>query len=361
MPGAVNRPGFRPPGVDRSRLRLRFTPGSASVQGDPEGNVTAPAVLERLRGALAQSYAIDRELGRGGMATVYLAQDYKHERLVALKVLHPELAASLGPDRFLREIKVAARLSHPHILGLYDSGEANGFLYYVMPYVEGESLRERLVREHQLSIDEAVHHGCAIASALDYAHRKQIVHRDVKPENVMLHEGEAMVMDFGIAKAVSVAGNDTLTETGVMVGTPAYVSPEQAAGERNLDGRSDQYSLACVLYEMLCGERAFTGPTAQAVMVKRLMETPKPLRSLRGSIPQSLERAVSRAMSIDASARYDTLAMFADALAAASSTTAADFAPVPQPTIAAAKSVAVLPFVNASADPENEYFADRSE
>jgi eukaryotic-like serine/threonine-protein kinase len=201
--------------------------------------------IERLREALSQSYTIDRELGRGGMATVYLAQDTRHERLVALKVLHPELAASLGPDRFLREIKVAARLNHPHILPLHESGQADGFLYYVMPYVEGESLRERLDREQLLPVDEAIrHHARAIASALDYAHRQQIVHRDIKPENVMLHEGEAMVMDFGIAKAVSSVGSETLTQTGMMVGTPAYVSPEQAAGEANLDGRSDQYSLA---------------------------------------------------------------------------------------------------------------------
>jgi serine/threonine protein kinase/Tfp pilus assembly protein PilF len=314
--------------------------------------------IERLRGALSQTYTIDRELGRGGMATVYLAQDCKHERMVALKVLHPELAASLGPDRFLREIKVAARLNHPHILGLHDSGEADGFLYYVMPYVEGESLRERLDREHQLPIDEAVHHARSIASALDYAHRQQIVHRDIKPENVMLYEGEAMVMDFGIAKAVSLAGHDTLTQTGMMVGTPAYVSPEQAAGETNLDGRSDQYSLACVLYEMLTGERAFTGPTPQAVMAKRFTETARSLRSLRGSIPENVERAVGKAMSTDADGRYRTAALFAQALASSSLTTPTDTATMPQPTVAAAKSVAVLPFVNASADPENEYFAD---
>ncbi len=314
--------------------------------------------IERLRGALEQSYTIDRELGRGGMATVYLAQDVKHERLVALKVLHPELAASLGPDRFLREIKTAARLNHPHILGLHDSGEADGFLYYVMPYVEGESLRERLDREHQLPIDEAVHHARSIAAALDYAHRQNVVHRDIKPENVMLYEGEAMVMDFGIAKAVSVAGHETLTQTGMMVGTPAYVSPEQAAGEPEIDGKSDQYSLACVLYEMLSGERAFIGPTAQAVMAKRFTEAPKPLRSLRGSVPESVERAVSKAMSTDASARYKTSAMFAQALASGSLTTPTDTQTLPQPTVSAAKSVAVLPFVNASADPENEYFAD---
>src|SRR5665647_1137609 len=187
--------------------------------------------LERIRSAFSDNYTIDRELGRGGMSTVYLAQDAKHERLVALKVLHPDLAATLGPDRFLREIKLAARLNHPHILPLHDSGEAAGFLFYVMPYVEGESLRERLDREHQLPIDEAVYHARAIASALDYAHRQNIVHRDIKPENVMLYEGEAMVMDFGIAKAVSAASSETLTQTGMMVGTPAYVSPEQAAGD----------------------------------------------------------------------------------------------------------------------------------
>jgi serine/threonine protein kinase/Tfp pilus assembly protein PilF len=314
--------------------------------------------LDRLRGALSQSYTIDRELGRGGMATVYLAQDSKHERLVALKVLHPDLAATLGPERFLREIKLAARLNHPHILPLHDSGEAEGFLYYVMPYVEGESLRERLDRERQLPIEEAVHHARAIASALDYAHRQQIVHRDIKPENVMLYEGEAMVMDFGIAKAVSSAGADTLTQTGMMVGTPAYVSPEQAAGETNLDGRSDQYSLACVLYEMLSGERAFSGPTAQAVMAKRFTDTVKPLRTLRGSIPEPVERAVMRAMSTDAAARYKTAAQFAQALASSSVTTPTDTQTLPQQTVSSAKSVAVLPFSNMSTDAENEYFAD---
>src|SRR4026209_1044495 len=291
--------------------------------------------VQRLRDSLSQSYSIDRELGKGGMATVYLAQDLKHDRVVALKILHPDLAASLGPDRFLREIKLAARLNHPHILPLFDSGEADSFLYYVMPYVEGESLREKLDREQQLTIDEAVHHGRAIASALDYAHRQNIVHRDIKPENVLLYEGEAMVMDFGIAKAVSAAGSETLTQTGMMVGTPAYVSPEEAAGETNLDGRSDQYSLACMLYEMLSGERAFTGPTAQAVMAKRFTETAKPLRTLRGSIPESVERAVSKAMSTDTSARYKTAALFAQALGSSSLTTPTDTTTVPQATVAA--------------------------
>jgi TolB-like protein/Tfp pilus assembly protein PilF len=291
------------------------------------------------------------------MATVYLAQDCKHDRVVALKVLHPDLAASLGPDRFLREIKLAARLNHPHILPLFDSGAADGFLYYVMPYVEGESLRERLDREQQLPLDDALHHTRAIASALDYAHRQNIVHRDIKPENVMLYEGEAMVMDFGIAKAVSAAGAETLTQTGMMVGTPAYVSPEQAAGETNLDGRSDQYSLACVLYEMLTGERPFTGATAQAVLAKRFTETVRPLREVRGTIPEYVERAVSRAMSTDVGGRFATAAIFAQALASGLSTPT-DTQTVPQPAVSAAKSVAVLPFANMSADPENEYFTD---
>ncbi len=318
----------------------------------------APLPLDKLRGALSQSYTIDRELGRGGMATVYLAQDGKHERLVALKVLHPDLAASLGPDRFLREIKLAARLNHPHILPLHDSGEADGFLYYVMPYVEGESLRERLDREQHLNVDEAVHHGRAIASALDYAHRQGIVHRDIKPENVMLYEGEAMVMDFGIAKAVSSAGAETLTQTGMMIGTPAYVSPEQAAGEVNLDGKSDQYSLACVIYEMLTGERPFSGATPQAVMAKRFTETPRPLRAVLNTIPESVEKAVSKAMSTDASGRYSTSAQFGQALASGSLITPTDTASLPQANVSAAKSIAVLPFANLSADPENEYLTD---
>jgi serine/threonine protein kinase/Flp pilus assembly protein TadD len=320
--------------------------------------MATPLVIDRLRAALAQSYTIDRELGKGGMATVYLAQDGKHDRLVALKVLHPDLAASLGPERFLREIKLAAKLNHPHILGLHDSGDADGYLYYVMPYIEGESLRERLDRIQQFNIDEAIHHGRAIASALDYAHRQGIVHRDIKPENVMLYEGEAMVMDFGIAKALSAAGPETLTQTGMMIGTPAYVSPEQAAGETNLDGKSDQYSLACVIYEMLSGERPFSGATPQAVMAKRFSEMPKPLRSIRSSIPESVEKAVTKAMAIDGSARYSTAAQFGQALASGSLVTPTDTASLPQTVVSAAKSVAVLPFTNMSADPDNEYFTD---
>ena len=317
-----------------------------------------PLPIDRLRDVLTGSYSIDRELGRGGMATVYLAQDLKHDRVVALKVLHPDLAASLGPDRFLREIHLAARLNHPHILPLFDSGEADGILFYVMPYVEGESLREKLDREQQLPIDEAIHHGRAIASALDYAHRQGIVHRDIKPENVMLYEDEAMVMDFGIAKAVSAVGTETLTQTGMMVGTPAYVSPEQAAGETNLDGRSDQYSLACMVYEMITGERPFTGATPQAIMAKRFKETPRPLRAVRSGVPENVEKAVMRAMATEATARYTTSAMFAQALAAGSMATPTETESLPKAVVSTAKSVAVLPFTNMSNDPDNEYFTD---
>src|SRR2546427_2916591 len=233
---------------------------------------------DSLNAALAGRYAIERELGSGGMATVYLAHDVKHHRPVAVKVLRPEVAAALGPDRFLREVEIAARLNHPHILALYDSGEANGFLFYVMPYVAGESLRHRLAREKQLPVEEALGIARHIASALGHAHAQNVIHRDVKPENILLYEGEAMVADFGIALAVSAAAGERLTETGLVVGTPEYMSPEQALGERELHARSDVYSLGCVLYEMLAGEPPYTGPTAQAVIAKRLTDPVPPPR-----------------------------------------------------------------------------------
>src|SRR6059036_308605 len=211
-----------------------------------------PDLLETLRDALVERYAVERELGRGGMATVFLAEDLKHQRPVAIKVLHSELAAALGSDRFLREIEIAARLQHPHILPLYDSGAATGFLYYVMPYVEGESLRDRLAREKQLPQEDALRIATEVAGALAYAHSRGIVHRDIKPENIMLSGGTAVVADFGIARAVTAAGEgQQLTQTGTIIGTPAYMSPEQATGNAEIDGRSDEYSLACVLYEML--------------------------------------------------------------------------------------------------------------
>ena len=244
----------------------------------------------RLQTALADRYQIERELGRGGMAAVYLAQDLKHRRPVALKVLHPQLAATLGPDRFLREIQTVARLQHPHILSVHDSGEAAGLLWFTMPYVEGESLRDRLAREHQLPVDDAVRITHEAARALDYAHRHGVIHRDIKPENILItSDGDTLVADFGIGRAMGTSEQERLTETGVVVGTAAYMSPEQAAGERELDGRSDVYSLGVVLYEMLAGEPPFTGPTAQAIIARRFTESPRPIRPIRGTVPQELE------------------------------------------------------------------------
>ncbi|HSE47028.1 MAG TPA: serine/threonine-protein kinase, partial [Gemmatimonadales bacterium] len=247
---------------------------------------------DRLAAALADRYKIDRELGQGGMATVYLAEDLKHRRKVAIKVLRPELAAVIGADRFVREIQTIAALQHPHILGLIDSGEVNGTAYYVMPFVEGESLRDRLSREKQLPITDAVRIATEVASALDYAHRHKVIHRDIKPENILLHDGSALVADFGIALAVSSAGGSRMTETGMSLGTPTYMSPEQAMGEREVTARSDIYELGCVIYEMLIGEPPFTGPTAQAIVAKVVTETPRPLLLQRHTIPPHVEAAV---------------------------------------------------------------------
>ena len=236
-----------------------------------------PDSIDRLRAALGSTYRIERELGRGGMATVYLAHDLRHDRPVALKVLRPELGIALGADRFLREIAIAARLQHPNILPLHDSGVITtgpgpAIPYYVMPYVAGESLRARLLRERQLGIDEVLRLGREIADALDSAHRRGVIHRDIKPENILLSEGHALVADFGIARALGAAGGDRLTETGLSLGTPAYMSPEQSAAGPDLDGRTDVYALASVLYEMLAGEPPYTGPTAQAIVAKRLTD-----------------------------------------------------------------------------------------
>jgi len=276
-----------------------------------------PDLLARLQSALAERYAIERELGRGGMAIVYLAQDRKHHRQVAIKVLKPEVAAALGPERFLREIELAAGLTHARILPLYDSGEDGGFLYYVMPYVEGESLRERLRREQQLALEDAVRITCEIAGALDHAHRHNVLHRDVKPENILLQEGHALVADFGIARAIMTAGGDTLTATGLTVGTPAYMSPEQAAGERQLDGRSDLYSLGCVLYELLAGQPPFTGPTVESVLHQHLTADPAPVTQLRRTVPESVVQVLGRALAKTPADRYATAAQFAEALDAA--------------------------------------------
>ena len=237
--------------------------------------------LQRLSAALADRYRIEREVGAGGMATVYLSEDLRHQRRVAVKVLRPDLSAIVGAERFLNEIRVTANLQHPHILPLYDSGEADHLLFYVMPYVEGESLRDRLKREKQLPIDEAVRLAKEVASALDYAHRQGVIHRDIKPENILIQDGAALVTDFGIALAVSQAGGTRLTETGLSLGTPFYMSPEQATGDRQIDARSDIYALGAVLYEMLSGDPPHTGSTSQAVIAAVVTEEPRDIATRR--------------------------------------------------------------------------------
>jgi serine/threonine-protein kinase len=274
-------------------------------------------VLERLQTALAERYRIERELGRGGMATVYLAQDLKHGRRVALKVLRPELSPALGADRFHREIAIASRLQHPHIVSLHDSGEAGGMLYYAMPYVEGESLRERLEREVQLDMDDAVRIAGEVAEALTCAHAAGVLHRDIKPENIMLSAGHAMVADFGIARALDVAGGDRLTETGLALGTPHYMSPEQGAGGGPIDARSDIYALGCVLYEMLAGEPPFTGPTAQAILARHSVDPIPSLRTVRRTLSPAVEAVVIRAMEKVPADRYGSAREFREALARA--------------------------------------------
>ncbi|HEU4525142.1 MAG TPA: serine/threonine-protein kinase, partial [Gemmatimonadales bacterium] len=255
-----------------------------------------------LREGLRDRYVFDRQLGRGGMATVYLAQDLRHDRPVALKVLHPELAASMGPERFQREIRLAARLQHPHILTVHDSGEITTpgrtpVLWFTMPYVEGESLRDRLRRERQLPVDDALRIIREAAQALQYAHDHGVIHRDIKPENLLLtRDGSTLVADFGIARALGGESDARLTETGLSVGTPAYMSPEQAAGDRGVDARTDVYSLGAVLYEMLAGEPPYTGATTQALIVKRLTEPAPSVRAVRSSVPESVDQAMRKAL-----------------------------------------------------------------
>ena len=273
-----------------------------------------PDLRERLQNGLGDRYRLERELGRGGMATVFLAVDLRHERPVALKVLHPDLAAALGPERFLREIKLAARLQHPHILSVHDSGDAGGLLWFTMPFVEGESLRDRLRRDRQLPVEEAIRLTKETGQALHHAHQHGIIHRDIKPENLLLTgDGNTEVADFGIARALGAGGDDRLTETGLAVGTPAYMSPEQATAEREEDARTDVYSLGCVLYEMLAGEPPYTGPTAQAIIAKRLTEPVPHLRTLR-DVPESVEYAVTRALARAPADRFPTMPQFLAAL-----------------------------------------------
>jgi len=322
-------------------------------------------VLDRLKDALADRYTIERELGSGGMATVYLAHDVKHDRKVAVKVLRPELAAVLGGGRFLNEIKVTANLQHPHILPLYDSGQAvgdgpgdvtapdrprpspTGLLFYVMPYVDGESLRDKLSREKQVSIDEALRIGSQVAEALGSAHRQGVIHRDIKPENILLREGHALVADFGIALAVSTAGGERLTETGLSLGTPAYMSPEQVAGDKAIDARSDIYSLACVLYEMLAGDPPFVAYTPRAVLAKHVTDPAPPITTVRPGVSSPVAHAIAKALCKAPSDRFDSAAAFVEALRA-------DAVEI-EPEI---RSIVVVPFANRSPDPEQEYFSD---
>jgi serine/threonine protein kinase/Flp pilus assembly protein TadD len=309
-------------------------------------------VMTLLRDALAGRYRIERELGRGGMAVVFLAEDLKHRRRVAIKVLRPEVAKAIGSGRFLREIEIAAQLSHPHILPLFDSGEAGKpgsrderFLFFVMPYVEGESLRDLLTREKQLPIEDALRIAREVADALAYAHRAGVVHRDIKPENILLQAGHPVVSDFGIASALQAAAGEPLTDPGFAVGTPAYMSPEQSVGEA-VDSRSDVYSLACVLFEMLAGDPPFTGSTAQAIQARKVMDTVPRIRTVRELVPEGVERVIRTALARVPADRFSTVSEFSAALAHG----AVARAPV--------RSVAVLPFLNFSAVPDNEYFAD---
>jgi len=281
----------------------------------PAGPLPAVDLLARLQAGLTGRYRIERELARGRTATVFLANDMKHDRQVALKVLHPELAAAVGPERFLREIQFAARLDHPHIVALHDSGEAEGLLYFVMPYVVGESLRDRLDREAQLPIAAALRIAGDVAAALGYAHGLGVVHRDIKPENILLADGRALVADFGIARAISAAGSDRLTETGIALGTPAYMSPEQGTEEGEVDGRSDLYGLGCVVYEMLTGAPPFTGPTAQAILARHAVDPVAPIRTVRDTVSGGVERAVLKALAKVPADRHASAAEFAHALA----------------------------------------------
>ena len=297
-----------------------------------------PELLGRLQSALADRYRLDREVGAGGMATVYLAEDVRHDRRVALKVLRPELSAVIGAERFLAEIKLTANLQHPHILPLFDSGEADSYLLYVMPFVEGETLRDRLNREKQLPVAEAVRITTEVASALDYAHRHGVVHRDIKPENILLHDGQALVADFGIALAASKASGARMTETGMSLGTPHYMSPEQAMGEREITARSDVYALGAVLYEMLTGDPPFTGSTAQAIVARVVTESPRPLLPQRHTIPPHVEAAVLTALEKLPADRFASAAEFAAALKDTSYATT-----VPVPAAAAAAAAAAAP------------------
>jgi serine/threonine protein kinase/tetratricopeptide (TPR) repeat protein len=316
-------------------------------------------LFERLSEALASRYKLQRELGQGGMAKVFLAHDLKYQRAVAVKVLLSELTEAVGAARFLHEIQIAARLHHPHILPLYDSDESSGFLYYVMPYVEGETLRERLGRERQLPVGDALQISREVADALSYAHKSGVVHRDIKPANIMLESGHALVADFGIARAVGVASSQPFTGPRQVIGTPSYMSPEQTEGSEYLDGRSDIYSLGCVLFEMLVGQPPFPGTSLEAVIARRMSNPVPSPRAFREMVPEAIDTAVKKALAKLPADRFVSAAQFAEALATpVTSAIAVGAATAMVQEVATSKSVAVLPFENMSADPENEYFSD---
>jgi serine/threonine-protein kinase len=335
----------------------------------PDREPRVPEVLDRLCSALADRYRLELDaegrpatIGRGGMATVYLAEDLRHGRRVALKVIHPELTGrSYEPERFLREIRFAARLSHPQILPVHDSGEQDGFLYFVMPYAGCESLRDRLIREGTLPLAEVVRITERLAAALDYAHRAGVLHRDIKPENILLHEGEPVLADFGVARALSAAefqsdsDTEVITASGVAVGTPAYMSPEQAAGDDELDARSDQYSLACVVYEMLTGQPPFTGMSARAIIARQAIEPVRPTRVLRPSVPAAMDDALLTALSKNPTDRYDTAGDLAAALRRGARAPAGGLDAI---FAAPDRAIAVLPFANGAAGIEQEYLSD---
>ena len=303
-------------------------------------------MIANLETALQGRYTIDREIGRGGMATVFLARDVRHNRAVALKVLNPELGAVLGVERFLAEIEVTANLQHPNLLPLFDSGEANGLLYYVMPFVQGESLRARLDREKQLPVDEAIRITTAIAGALDHAHRHKVIHRDLKPENILMQEGQPLIADFGIALAVSKAGGERITQTGLSLGTPQYMSPEQATGDRVVDGRTDIYSLGAMLYEMLVGDPPHYASTSQAIIAKVLTERPTSARTSRPSVPPYVDAAIARALEKLAADRFSTAREFAEALDArnASSPAYASYAEARASLAPRARAATLIPW-----------------
>ena len=298
----------------RSLHRLAKPPGRPHLPPTSKPSRPMPELLGRLQSALAERYRLSREIGAGGMATVYLAEEAKHGRQVAIKVLRPELAATLGAERFLREIGIAARLSHPHLVPLIDSGDAGGLLYYVSSYMPGGSLRERLQREGKLSVRDALRIAEEVSTALDYAHRAGFVHRDVKPENILFADGHALLADFGVARVCHGEGDDRVTAAGIAVGTPEYMSPEQASGDCDIDGRSDIYALACVMYEMLTGAPPFQADSHRALMARHVLDTPPRVRALHPEIPSSIDDAISLAMAKDPAMRFGSSCDFVSAM-----------------------------------------------